>query len=175
VLLPRLLSLKYSNQQNRKFKALAKEAAGTLTVAYANYKLNNQTTTTMYPSDLFVSINYTRLDTSSSMDGEQTQGASICASPGAPCIRLHNGAMVMAWDVCGHFGGSGTTNAVWYQIDLDGAVTDGTTNGPGKSVVFALYHSGRLATYGTLAANSTSQSCPIGADATRDPPWFNWD
>lgn len=163
-----------SNQQNNKFNALSKEAAGTLTAAYANFKLNSQTTTTMYPGDLFASINYVKLDSSSTIDGEQTQGSSTCASPGAPCIKLHNGAMIMAWDVCGHFGGNGTTNAVWYQIDPDGVVTDGTTNGPGKSLVFALYHSGRLATYGTIASNTASQSCTMSADATKDPPWFSW-
>lgn len=168
--IPKILAAQQNNQNN----AIAKEAAGMLAGAFANYKLSNPSLTTMYPSDLFTQLNYVKADSSSSMDAEQTLATTTCASPGAPCIRLHNGAMLMAWDVCGQFGGSSATNAVFYQIDPDGVVTDGTTNGPGKSLTFALYYSGRLATYGTLASGTASQSCSPTANTAYDPPWFSW-
>jgi prepilin-type N-terminal cleavage/methylation domain-containing protein len=161
-------------QQNNRNNAIAKEAAGMLAGAFSSYKLNYQSVTTMYPSDLFTALNYVKSDSSSTIDAEQTQANSTCTSPGAPCVKLHSGAMVMAWDVCGHFGGGNTTNAVYYQIDPDGIVTDGTTNGPGKSLVFALYYSGRISTYGTLATGTTSQTCALSATANRDPSWFSW-
>jgi hypothetical protein len=77
-----------------------------------------------------------------------------------------------------YFGGTATTNAIWFSVDPDAKVTDGTTNGPGKAVEFWLYYNGAIRTYGGILNNSCGyafgNNC-TNPDPTRDPPWFSWD
>src|SRR5262249_2638154 len=94
---------------------------------------------------------------------------------GYNCIKLHNGGKLL-YSVGSKFGGTGTTNAMYFYFDPDGQVTDGTTNGPGKSVVFWLYYNGRLTSYSNLTSGTYNDGQgPIDPDPSYDPPWFSWN
>ena len=74
----------------------------------------------------------------------------------------------------GSFGGTNTTNAFWMHLDPDGKVTDGTTNGPGKSVVIWIYYTGQITDWGSVAAGTRNANAPSAANAATVPPWFSW-
>ena len=77
-------------------------------------------------------------------------------------------------DNTGTFGGTNTTNGIWFFIDPDGRVTDGTTNGPGKSIQFWLYFNGRITDEGSLAPGTTNANAPRSANPAYVPSWFSW-
>jgi hypothetical protein len=108
-------------------------------------------------------MNYVATDTSTVIDDVQNQNFYTCGTgTAANCLRLHSGAMLRYGKSSTYnFGGTASTNFVWFHIDPDGT-SDGSTNGPGKSVGFDLYYNGRVSSYGVI--NGTSQ----------DPPWFSW-
>ena len=71
---------------------------------------------------------------------------------------------------------SGATNAITFYLDPDGEVTDGTVDGPGKSVMFYLYYNGLLRTRGTVEPNTcSSATCLDEPKPNNDPPWFSWN
>lgn len=72
------------------------------------------------------------------------------------------------------FGGTASTNAVYYYVDPDGQVTDGTTNEPGKSVVLFLYANGRITTWGNLYSGTMNDGGGYSADPAKDPSWLQW-
>lgn len=157
-------------QQDSRWNAMAKEAAGTISSAYAAYVHDNGSSTLMTPADLKPYLNYVKVDTTTSIDDRQGGNTFAC---GTSCLRLHNGAVLM-FGTGASFGGTNSTNAVYFYFDPDGT-TDGTTNGPGKSVIYFLYYNGKLMSYqnipdGTATSGSTYNHCP-GCD----PPWFSWD
>lgn len=139
------------SQQDGKYKAMAKEAAGAITEAYVRYRFKNAPTNSTAPKDLTPYFNYVSVDTSSSMDGEFTGGAWPCNSS-EPCLRLHNGSVIFFRAQT--FGGTASTNVISFYFDPDGKETDGTTNGPGKSLRLFLYYDGKLSTDSTLRPNT---------------------
>jgi prepilin-type N-terminal cleavage/methylation domain-containing protein len=169
--IPKLLA----SQQNQSYNAKAKEAAATMSAAYQLYKLQNTVPTTMHSADLTPYISYVALDTSSQIDSEQTLGPSTCSSSDL-CARMHNGSVIMFWGgPCSVFGGTGgSTNSIWFMVDPDGKVTDGTTNGPGHSVAFSLYYDGHIRTWGTINVGTTAPCTVRTPTPAYDPPWFSW-
>ena len=116
-------------------------------------------------------MNYVSVDTSSSIDNINGGTTNSCSSDG-PCLNLHNGGKLLLWNHS--FGGANTTNVLMFQFDPDGVVTDGTTNGPGKAVKFALYYNGMVTSRANVLAGTTDSAGPFGASATADPSWFQW-
>lgn len=161
------------SQQDSRNKSIVKEAIASISASYAGYRLRNTVSPSTDPLDFTSYLNYVNIDSVAQIDNVQTLGTRDCSTAGRLCLKLHNGAMLETASSC--FGGTGSTNAVWYLVDPDGKVTDGTTDGPGKSVQFALYFSGRILTRGTLEPNTVDCFGVNQPNASRDPPWFSWN
>ncbi len=151
--IPKILSV----QQDQTYNAKAKEVAAMVSAAYQQHQLAGGLTTGSTMMSLSQYINYLSVDTTSAVDTYQTNTTRSCG--GWTCLRLHNGAIMRHNGV--PFGS--TAGGVWFDVDPDGQVTDGTTNGPGKAVQFILFYNGRLTTIGVSIDNPTL-----------DPPWFSW-
>jgi prepilin-type N-terminal cleavage/methylation domain-containing protein len=167
-----------NTQQDSKYKAIAKEAASTISGAYQRYKNQSTVTASTKADDLTQFMNYLAVDSSSSFDESHGGTTATCGTAWmggtTTCLRLHNGA-ILEYNSAIAFGGTATTNNIWFYVDPDGKVTDGTTNGPGKSVIFHLYTSGRITTEGQIEPNSTSTLDVDNPCASCDPPWFSWN
>lgn len=152
----------------------AKEAASTISGAYSSYQLSNTPDTTTVPKDIAPFINYVKYDTGTTIDAEQGANTYTCSNS-QPCLLFHNGGLLFCRSHS--FNGTANTNAISYFFDPDGKVTDGTTNGPGKSVMFFLYYNGRLTTRDKVTSNTQDSSGTYNPNAspTKDPPWFSWD
>ena len=159
-----------TSQQNSKYNAAAKEVAGMIGAAYTVYSQSNTPTANTSAGDLTQYMNFVASDSSSSIDGFYNSGTRACSS--YPCVRLHNGGM-LSWATAG-FTGTNTTNAIYFYFDPDGVVTDGTTNGPGKSVTFWLYYNNRVTSYSNIVAGTVYGGGTANPNATYDPPWFSW-
>jgi prepilin-type N-terminal cleavage/methylation domain-containing protein len=163
-------------QQNGTYNAVAKETISTIEGAYQLMLLDGQLTTNSNIGTLTPYLNYTTLDTTSTIDHRYTLGTLTC-NTSAPCIRLHNGAVLMYW-VSDIFSGSAITKGIPFYIDPDGRVTDNTTNGPGKSLLVLLYYNGRITDLGNASPNTTYKNG--GTTKTHNPtpsevpPWFSW-
>ncbi|HEY9746906.1 MAG TPA: type II secretion system protein [Oculatellaceae cyanobacterium] len=160
-----------NTQQEGKFKVIAKESAGMVSEAFQAYLMSNSLTEDTHAQDLKGYINYVSRDTTSNIDGAYGNGSVSCTGTNV-CLRLHNGAVILIPDIS--FGGTATTNAVYFYVDPDGQ-DGGVPNGTGNSVVFFLYANGRLTTWKNKLANTTT-SFGVEADcASCDPPWFSWN
>ena len=151
-------------QQNSTNNAIAKEMAGMVVGAYQQYQSQYSTTSGVGIEDLTQFMNYIAFDTSTLIDAKQNQGTSLCGSGTANyCLKLASGAMLRYGKSSTYnFGGTSATNYVWFDVDPDGKVTDGTTNGPGKSIEFCMFYNNRLSTRDVVSGTNN------------DPPWFNW-
>lgn len=163
-------------QQRQKENAIAKEAAAMVAGAYQFYKHTYTADANTGMATLTPYMNYAAVDTSTIIDGEYTQGSHTCGSSSArQCLRLHNGAMLRYGNPSTDlFGGTNTTNAIWFSVDPDG-VYSGSATGEGKAVEFWLYYNGRLATWGTVEPNTCRNggTC-VDPTPANDPPWFSW-
>lgn len=164
------------SQQDARFTAIGKEAAGMLSAARLAHMADGSLSANTTAGDLTQYINYVRVDTASSIDLYQTQGSVSCSAT-LNCLVLHNGAKLM-FSGSTYFGGTATTNAIWFRLDPDGAYS-GTTNGAGKTVALWLYYNGKVRTYGTIDTGTVfySGGSPVSNNpiSTVDPPWFSWD
>lgn len=160
-----------AGQQNSKYNAAAKEVAAMLTGAYTAYSQTYTPTANTTAGNLTPYMNYVATDSTSTIDSFQNAGTRAC-NGGYNCMRLHNGGILL-WPG-GSFSGTSTTNALYFYFDPDGQVTDGTSNGPGKSVCLWLYFNNRVTSYANLDPNTVYSSGPIGPNSTYDPPWFTW-
>ena len=165
--IPKIL---YSSQ-NSQYNAIAKESAAAVSGAYQLYQQNNQVTGSTKVSDLTPYLNYVSVDTSgSNIDDSQGLGSITCNSTNI-CLRLHNGAVLLYYSTMA-FGGTSPTNAIWFNLDPDGRVTDGIN---GKSVQLWVYYRGKLTTVGNIDPNSCwSSGCNASPLPSLDPPWFSW-
>jgi len=163
-------------QQNGRYKAVAKELAGTVSQAYQIYRLRNGDNPTMQISELTPYLNYIKVVTDSSLyvDGAPWDGGWIPACDGTQtCLKMHNGATLYYWD--GDSFCSTQPTAVAFRIDPDG-------KGDGRVLAMDifLYSNGKIRTNSTID-NPTrvgwggTGTC-TGTYATgSDPPWFNWN
>jgi prepilin-type N-terminal cleavage/methylation domain-containing protein len=166
------------SQQDGRYKAMAKEAAGIVSEAYQTYRQNNGISATFNPNMLSTYLNYVKVTTTGFIDSRPPNTSWPCNAV-EPCYLLHNGGTLQLYsDIC--FGGTASTNGVWFAFDPD-SVYGGTTNGPGKAIHMALYASGRLATASTVDSFALMDwGCDGGAagqaaDPTGDPTWFSWN
>lgn len=161
-------------QQNGAWNSEAKEVAGMISGAYSAYQQANTPTANTTFGDVTQYLNYIAADTTSTIDQWQNNTTRPCNS-GWTCVKLHNGGM-LNWNTTTQFGGTGSTNAMPVTFDPDGRVTDGTTNGPGKSVQFFIYYNGYITSRGYTKPNTVSSTnlyaSPVPSD---DPPWFSWN
>jgi len=164
------------SQQNGEYKAIGKETVGMIAQAYQLYRAANTPNSNTSPADLTPYMNYVAVDTTANtMDHAQTMTTlNPCSWSQQFCLRLHNGGMLNI-HAAATFGGTSSTHALYFFLDPDGTVTDGTTNGPGKSVLFFLYYDGKVRTAGTVLPNTTTNWTTFNPDPTLDPPWFNWN
>jgi prepilin-type N-terminal cleavage/methylation domain-containing protein len=153
-------------QQDSKYKSMAKEAAGMVSGAMTELKMRGGLATTSTFMDLTPYMNYAAIDTTSMIDNYYTGGTRDCSDTvNFVCLRLHNGA-IMRSKPTQTLGSLTSSGFIFFSLDPDGRVTDGTTNGPGHAVEMYVYTDGMVRTYGT------SRSSPNPA---LDPPWFSWD
>jgi prepilin-type N-terminal cleavage/methylation domain-containing protein len=158
-------------QTNEQYNASTKDVAAMITGAYTSYSQNNTPSASTSAGNLTPFMNYLATDSSTTIDLAQTNTTRACGG-GYGCIKLHNGGMLM-WASAG-FMGTNTTNAVYFYFDPDGVVTDGTTNGPGKSVGLWLYYNNRITSYGNLTSGTVYGGGTVNPHPTYDPPWFSW-
>ena len=145
---------------NGKYNSGALEVASMVSAAYQIYKVRaGGDISNSGFGDMSPYLNYVSVDSTSIIDAHYTSTTYTCLANGHPtCLKLHNGGTLYYWagDV---FGGTATTNGIHFNYDPDGG-TDGTTNGPGKSIKFVLYTTGRVVDYanvlpGTAYSNGT--------------------
>jgi len=153
--------------------SIAKEAVSMVSQAYQAYRLSNTVTSATGFSDLTPYMNYVTVDTLNTVviDRAYNDTTTACSST-YPCLRLHNGARIL-YTPADTFGGTGALNSIYFYLDPDG-VSNPSTTGPGKSVLFFMYYSGRVTTYGTILSNTIAGGGTYNPVPTADPPWFNW-
>lgn len=163
--IPKILNV----QKDQEYKSAAREAIGAVSAAYSIYKTNNIPTAATGWGVLTPYLNYVRIDTMSPKDDTQGNGTYNCTNS-QPCYQLHSGGFLQMMH---NLGGTAPTNAMGFMFDPDARVTDGTTNGPGKSVRIFMYYSGRITSSGGLDPNTTTSSGVFGGPyPQQDPPWF---
>lgn len=161
------------SQQDSRFKAIAKEAAGMVSEAYSIYRAKNTVDANFRFYYMTPYLNYVSVDMTTDIDrGQGVAGALNCgAQPIYACLVLHNGARLFYADE--PFSGTATTNAIYFYVDPDGKYS-GSPTGAGKSIVFWLYPNGRLVTWKDMLPGTICDSTPYSADPSKDPPWFSW-
>lgn len=159
-------------QQSSSNTAKVKEAASAVSAAFQTLQYQNQLSATTQPSNLMPFLNsVTTLTSGETIDARQTGTTYDCTALN-PCIKIHSGAIIRLGSK--QFTSTNPVNTISFGVDPDGVVTDGTTNGPGKTVIFYLYYNGRLATAGTVTPGTLYDGAPLTADSSLDPPWFQW-
>jgi type II secretory pathway pseudopilin PulG len=166
-----------TSQQNGSYKAKTKEVIAMVSGAYQQVALNSGISASTKTDDLTPYMNYVKVDTTTIIDTYQTGGTLDCSNSAMGCLLLHNGGM-LRWDKNYSFGGTATTNAIWFGFDPDGKNTDGTTNGPGKGISIFVYYNGRICTWANVVTGTSTNgngspvvNAPLPAN---DPPWFSW-
>lgn len=162
--IPKILS----SQQNGKNNAIAHEAAAMISGAYQAYSAQNIPSASTRSEDLTPYMNYVKVDSTSTIDNVPGFGSFTCV--GRPCLRLHSGA-ILALQPNESFGGTNTTNGLWFILD-----PDGVSNSSVMSVNFLLLYSGRITSCGTTHVDIGSSliggySCNT---SSLDPSWFSW-
>lgn len=161
-------------QQGQQFNAVAKEDVAAISAAFQQLRMNGTLSSSTSWADVTPYINFAQYDTSSgnSVDAQQTQTTYACTGT-RYCLRMHNGSIIIYRRNIS-FGGTNTTNALHVHIDPDGRVTDGTTDGPGKSAAIFFYYNGRVADEGGIDANTQNNSGTYNPGAASVPPWLSW-
>lgn len=162
------------SQQNGAWNSESKEMAGSLAGAYTALQAAGNLTTNTGSTDFMQYLNYVKADSSGILiDGKNGFATRTCDAT-FPCLFMHNGGILQLHP--SKFNGSTTTNYVTFFFDPDARVTDGTTNGPGKSVEIMLFYNGKLTSAGkAVGPICNSFVCPYTPASTDDPSWFNWN
>ncbi len=171
--IPKILSA----QQNQRDAAAIKEVIATIAAAYQQAKQDGIVTNATKPSDLTPYMNYVKYDTTGyTLDNEHNTGGTATCAANRPCIQFHSGA-VLRFEDLRSFGNAAATNySLFFYVDPDGKVTDGTTNGPGHGLWLFLYTTGRVTDYSGVIVPTCASSggCAWVPDSSKVPPWFNW-
>lgn len=157
-------------QQNERNEAIAKETAAMISAAYQQAQHEGVAQADMVGYTLTQYMNYVSADTTSIIDDRPGIASYDCASQS--CIKLHNGG-VLLFRSGESFGGTGADNGIPIIFDPDGVYSGSTADSPGKSVIFVLYYSGKLTSFGFIPPPCFYSSiAPIGP--APDPSWFSW-
>jgi hypothetical protein len=135
--LPKVMTAPYDSQNT----AIAKEAASMIAGAFSAYDMpGNQITSKTAAKELIQFMNYVKIDTSTRFGSGLKNGhvALQSCSPQLPCLRLHNGG-ILQYDAQQTYGGTATTNAIFFNLDPDGEAPNGR-------VSFYQYANGRIRT-----------------------------
>jgi prepilin-type N-terminal cleavage/methylation domain-containing protein len=165
-------------QQNEQNKAKAKEVAAMISGAYQQAQVAGLISSATKPTDITPYMNYISVDTTSLIDSHvswagNAGGGKCQCSANTPCLKLHNGGVLMAgYDLS--FGGFATTNVIEFLYDPDTIAAGGTVDGPSKSVQFQLYYNGFLTSRSFTLAGTRTSAGNVGAISTADPTWFSW-
>lgn len=172
--IPKLLTVQQNQQNNAKAKEVAMMIAG----AFQQAQVAGAVSSTMRSTDLTPYMNYVSVDTTSLIDAHvgwtgSAGGGKCQCSANTPCLKLHNGGLLMAgYDL--NFGGSATTNVIEFLYDPDMTAVGGTADGPSKSVQFQLYYNGFLTSRTFTQAGTRTSAGNVAAYPTADPSWFSW-
>lgn len=159
------------SQTDGKYKAITKEAVATVSSAFSAYQSSNRVTGGTGFSAMSQTVNYVRIDTVSTIDDGQGPSTMSCADGLHVCLVMHNGG-ILTWYGPENFGGTGTTNALWFLFDPDGKAQN-TANG---RLVFFLYANGRIKTSATIDPHTASSASPdMNPVPGDDPSWFSWN
>jgi type II secretory pathway pseudopilin PulG len=157
-----------NSQRNSKYNAIAKEDFATVAAAWSLYNTSNTASSSSNAGVLTPYINYTKVDTSSNVDGapgETFLDCSITASNS--CLVMHNGSVLLL-RTFSTFGGTTNTNFVWFLVDPDGRYT-----GSADSIWGVLYFNGRVTSYANIATGSSNNVSTYNP-GNYDPSWFSW-
>jgi prepilin-type N-terminal cleavage/methylation domain-containing protein len=164
---PKVLNSQNDNQN----KAAIKAVMANVSAAYVKYKFDNTPSASTGIASLTPYMNYVKISSSASMsiddwpNGPYTGGAPwSCGS--LPCIVFPNGAILM-YNPSDTLGGTGTTNAMPFHIDVDGK-TSST-----KSVWMFLFYDGKIKSGGTLTGPTGWNNDNTNPNAGYDPSWFS--
>lgn len=161
-----------TNTRDQTQNSMAKEAVSMISQAYQNYRLNNNNAVTgIGIPELTQYMNYVAIDTVSTID-RTYNAATVTCSNTYPCLRLHNGAKLL-YSTAEPFDGTGPLHSIYFYFDPDG-VSNPSTTGPGKSVLFFLYAKGRVTTYEEIETNTIAGGGTYNPTAGTTPPWFSW-
>ena len=168
---PAILNAANSNL-NSKYTAETKDVAFALIAAFEQYKQGHGSISASTScQDLTPYLNYVKSSTTDTIDWEQGSTNFACGTGGYTCYRLHNGG-ILHFSPAIAFGGTATTNAIYFYFDPDGQAQS-TTNGPGKSILFWLYADGTLKSWGNArTSTNTNYGSIYNACTSCDPPWF---
>lgn len=161
-------------QQNSAYKSKAKEAVEMVSSAYQIYRSKNTVGSLTSFHDMTPYVNYVRFTNAlTPMDGPPSQAPVNCgtAVQTFPCIILHNGAVLRYRAITGSFGGTATTNAIWFMLDPDGIENNDPADG--KSFTFYLYTTGRVVDSPNVLPGTRDASGLLSAVA--NPAWFDWN
>jgi prepilin-type N-terminal cleavage/methylation domain-containing protein len=163
-------------QQNSKFNATAKEAASMIAGAFSAYQSGSSIAGSTGPKDLTPFMNYVAVvnDGSLVIDDYPTKNSFACSGHFV-CLVLHNGAILEYGDNM-TFGGTASTNAIFFYLDPDGKYSNSTST-PGKSLVLFMYPNGRITSYAGILSNTYTDfqgGLPNNPNAAFEPDWFSW-
>lgn len=158
-----------TSQRISAHNASAHEAASIVAAAYQQHLISGSLTTNTYGTDLTQYLNYVSVNTSATIDDRPNGGGSLTCSGTAPCLILHNGAILQPEN--NYFGGTATTNYVAWTFDPDGTYT-----GNADSQKFYLYYNGRIVDRNSVTNNSRTSGNPSGINACANcnASWFTW-
>jgi prepilin-type N-terminal cleavage/methylation domain-containing protein len=159
-----------ASQQNQSYNAKAKQISAAVTSALDTYRLNNRVTSNTSMGDLTPYLNYAYANNNGaySVDGWSSFPGTYTCSGIRMCIFFHNGsALYYHLGGIGGFGGTATTNAIWFNFDPDTRVKN-----PSSSVSFVLYTNSRLGTASAVLPGARNDWGPIPTGP--DPFWFSW-
>lgn len=163
------------SQQSSKARSVAKEAAATVSQAFQMYTMKNTVSASTKFADLTPYMNFVKADTSSQVDENPGEtGPFDCSDPQFSCLVLHNGAVLEYGTET--LGGTGITNALWFQVDPDGQFkSNSVADGPSKAVHFRIYMDGKLKTRANMLPNTCTTLACDNPNAAEDPSWFSWN
>lgn len=144
-------------------KSVAKEVTSVISGAYETYKAVATPSAAFTPGILTTYMNFVKTDTATAPGAISGETALQTCAAGVPCLQMHNGALVQ-YATANSFGGTGTTNVVYFNMDPDG---DDDTAGRASVVLF---YNGKITTganQGTVTTAGTSVSVQ-----TTDPSWI---
>lgn len=163
--IPKILS----SQQNGRNKAAAMETAATISAAFQEYTRSYGISASMSATSIVPYINYVTRDTTSSIDTDMVTNTTwSCSAAWLNCYKMHNGG-TLAISNTTSFGGTATTNNIWFLFDPDGQPSST------KGIVFIIFYNGRLTSTGKASGIYTCNSVNcVTHTGAEDPPWFSW-
>ncbi len=160
-------------QQYARQSSLAKEAMSNLAAAFQLYQAKDGITTGMSTSSLLKYLNYVSIDSVSSLDDVPTGNNLFpCSNSNLVCLRLYGGGiLVLGKEI---LTSTASNYAIQASFDPDGIRTGTASDGPGKAIVFVIYATGRVTTWGNVDSNTYmwNGGGPYSSNAAVDPAWF---